>query len=92
MGPDLTERERRDRLAADLELLGKMGDPTRGPMARYYLPARSQEVFTARPAAPLAPWRHGLAVVLARVQRVRLQRPDLTWSLLMGRRHAKRLT
>jgi hypothetical protein len=92
LAPDMTERERRDRLAADLEMLGRIGDPTRGPLARYYLPARPQIAVTGRPVAPLEPWRRSLAVVLAKVHRIRVQQSEIAWSLLNERRRAKRLT
>ena len=91
MIPDMTERERRDRLTADLELLGRLADPTRGPLARYYPPARPQVESKACPAASIAPWRRGLAA-LARIQRVRVNRPETAWSLLTEHRPVDPLT
>ena len=92
MVPDMTDRDRRDRLAADLELLGKIGDPTRGPLARYYLPPPPPIVLMSHPSAPLPPWRRALVGVLAMVQRDRGHRLDRTRALLNQRLPAKRPT
>ncbi len=90
MATEMNDGQRRDRLARDLAMLGQLGDPTRGPMARYYQPAQPQDVHTAPRAAPLAPWHCALAAIVARVHGVGGHWTELTWSRRNERRPAPR--
>ncbi len=74
----MLDPERRQRLAADLELLGAMGDPTRGVLAELFTPPAPAEAAPARPrhvALIAAVWRRGPAALLAWRQRLRARRP-----------------
>ena len=92
MVPDKNEHELRVRLAADLEILGSIGDPTRGPVARYYLPPQSQVECTTPRAVPSAAWRRSLAEILAQVRQVRLRQPKPAWSPVNEHRPAEPVT
>jgi hypothetical protein len=54
--PGMTERER---LAADLELLGILADPSRGPLAHMLSPAPSETTMRTVPG-PGRTWRNVL--------------------------------
>jgi hypothetical protein len=70
MNPRITDRER---LAADLELLGILADPSRGPLASFYAPPPPVESVSLQ-APPTRTWRRRFEVVLAWLQRMRATR------------------
>jgi hypothetical protein len=86
MNPDSIDRERWDRLATDLELLGRIGDPSRGPLARYYLPAQPQVEAVSRPEKPVVLLRRSLCAAVAIFHRLYMNRPQIAWSPLNERR------
>lgn len=66
--PDTIDRERLATLAADLELLGILGDPQRGPLAHLYSPPHLL-VETGDQAAGPSRWRCALRAALASMRR-----------------------
>jgi hypothetical protein len=66
----MTERER-ERLAADLELLGRLADPTRGPLASFFASPPPPVASKARPASTCGPLHHALKAALATIRRHR---------------------
>jgi hypothetical protein len=65
----------RERLTADLELLGILADPTRGPLASVYAPPRPKVETNACRVRPIGSWRHSLVAALARFKWVLTTRP-----------------
>src|SRR4051812_11136748 len=90
MEPNAIDRERRDRLAIDLELLGRIGDPSRGPLARYYLPAQAHAEAVSPPGLPGPLLRRGLCAAIATFRRLCVIRPQHIWSPLNERRRPDR--
>lgn len=66
MIPEMTERER---LAADLELLGMLADPSRGPLANMLSPVPSETTARTVPG-PGRTWRNVLKAVWSWAGRV----------------------
>jgi hypothetical protein len=64
----MTERER---LATDLELLGILADPTRGPLASFYESTPPPVESKARPASTCRPLHRALNAALAALRRYR---------------------
>jgi hypothetical protein len=73
-----TEMNERDRLAADLELLGIVADPERGPLAGMFSPS-PQVTPSAHPAQMTMRWRSRLAAVCAWVRRNRMAHPGVSF-------------
>jgi hypothetical protein len=71
----------RDRLATDLELLGILGDPTRGPLANLSVQTRPPLASPARPTLFRRTTRGRLAAALGLVQRLCLFRVNAPWPM-----------
>lgn len=67
----MTERER---LAADLELLGALANATHGPAGNFYSDMRPAATSEARPVRSNGLWRRGWASFRAMSHRPRLSR------------------
>jgi hypothetical protein len=61
----------RAQLARDLELLGIIGDPTRGPLASLYRPAVPQVAARTLLTAPRQRWRRLLTAAISLARRLR---------------------
>lgn len=70
MERDISDRER---LAADLELLGALADPTQGPMASLFAPPPAVDTQASR-RQPLHAWRDRLVAAWARFTQARHHR------------------
>jgi hypothetical protein len=63
----MTERER---LAANLELLGILADPSRGPLADFLYPKASEAAPIMVPEPPAMTWRRVLKTAWSRAVQV----------------------
>lgn len=85
MKPDMTARER---LTADLELLGSVADPARGPLADLYASSLPQQAPRADHPSPAGLWPRVL-LMAAELSQLRHMQPAP--ALPHARRTASRL-